>query len=125
MIRYHTTYSWDFLGIESIPQYKQLPMDSKSDVIIGVIDSGNYHPYIIWARKIKKKMEKQKKSANLHPHPHHIIQVFSFIFILQEFGLSQRASMMKDLALCRRNSKENAQLVKILHLPIATGIELS
>ncbi|KAF8396429.1 hypothetical protein HHK36_018048 [Tetracentron sinense] len=35
-----TTHSWDFLGVDSIPQYNQLPLKSKSDVIIGVIDSG-------------------------------------------------------------------------------------
>lgn len=38
--RLRTTHSWDFLGIDSIPQYNQMPMDSKSNVIVGVIDSG-------------------------------------------------------------------------------------
>ncbi|XP_031286037.1 subtilisin-like protease SBT5.3 [Pistacia vera] len=36
----HTTRSWDFLDIDSINQYNQLPMNLKSDVVIGVIDSG-------------------------------------------------------------------------------------
>lgn len=40
MNQVHTTHSWDFLGIDSIPQYNQLPMDSNSNVIIGVIDTG-------------------------------------------------------------------------------------
>ena len=61
MNRVHTTHSWDFLGIDSIPQYSKLPMDSKSNVIIGVIDSGNYHPYTIWARENKKKRWETKK----------------------------------------------------------------
>ncbi|MFS7908027.1 putative tripeptidyl-peptidase II [Helianthus anomalus] len=40
MNRLHTTNSWKFLGIDSIPQYNKLPKDIQSDVIIGVIDSG-------------------------------------------------------------------------------------
>ncbi|KAK1588594.1 hypothetical protein Q3G72_024861 [Acer saccharum] len=36
----HTTHSWEFLEIDSIRQYKHLPMDWKSDVIVGVIDTG-------------------------------------------------------------------------------------
>ncbi|GMI97248.1 AUXIN-INDUCED IN ROOT CULTURES 3 [Hibiscus trionum] len=36
----HTTRTWDFLGIDSIQQYKNYQMDSSSDVIVGVIDSG-------------------------------------------------------------------------------------
>ncbi|GFZ17790.1 subtilisin-like serine endopeptidase family protein [Actinidia rufa] len=36
----HTTHSWQFLGIDSINQYKQLPMDSKSNIIVGMIDTG-------------------------------------------------------------------------------------
>ncbi|KAJ0795423.1 putative tripeptidyl-peptidase II [Helianthus annuus] len=40
MNRLHTTNSWNFLGIDSIPQYNKLPKDIQSDVIIGVIDSG-------------------------------------------------------------------------------------
>ncbi|TYI10058.1 hypothetical protein ES332_A09G115100v1 [Gossypium tomentosum] len=36
----HTTRTWNFLGIDSIQQYKQLQMDSSSNVIVGVIDSG-------------------------------------------------------------------------------------
>ncbi|KAI3696911.1 hypothetical protein L6452_29524 [Arctium lappa] len=38
--RLHTTNSWRFLGVDSIPQYNGLPMDIKSDVIVGVIDTG-------------------------------------------------------------------------------------
>lgn len=40
MNRLHTTHSWKFLGIDSIPQYSNLPMDIKSDVIVGVLDTG-------------------------------------------------------------------------------------
>ncbi|KAI7752947.1 hypothetical protein M8C21_023259 [Ambrosia artemisiifolia] len=40
MNRLHTTNSWRFLGIDSIPQYNKLPTDIQSDVIVGVIDSG-------------------------------------------------------------------------------------
>ncbi|GKB30682.1 subtilisin-like protease SBT5.3, partial [Tanacetum coccineum] len=40
MNRLHTTHSWKFLGIDSIPQYTNLPMDIKSDVIVGVVDTG-------------------------------------------------------------------------------------
>ncbi|KAL9998225.1 putative tripeptidyl-peptidase II [Helianthus debilis subsp. tardiflorus] len=36
----HTTNSWKFVGIDSIPQYNKLPIDIQSDVIVGVIDSG-------------------------------------------------------------------------------------
>ncbi|KAK3205733.1 hypothetical protein Dsin_019779 [Dipteronia sinensis] len=36
----HTTHSWEFLEIDSIRQYNHLPMDWKSDVIVGVIDTG-------------------------------------------------------------------------------------
>ncbi|KAL5765516.1 hypothetical protein ACOSP7_016133 [Xanthoceras sorbifolium] len=36
----HTTHSWEFLEIDSIQQYNHLPMDWKSDVIVGVIDTG-------------------------------------------------------------------------------------
>ncbi|KAF8369930.1 hypothetical protein HHK36_032040 [Tetracentron sinense] len=43
----HTTHSWDFLGVDSIRQYNQLPLESKSDVIIGVIDSGKDHGFVI------------------------------------------------------------------------------
>ncbi|KAF9614676.1 hypothetical protein IFM89_019804 [Coptis chinensis] len=32
----HTTHSWDFLGVK----YNQFPKDSKSDVIVGIIDTG-------------------------------------------------------------------------------------
>ncbi|KAL6199488.1 hypothetical protein ACLB2K_029272 [Fragaria x ananassa] len=35
-----TTHSWDFLGVDSTPSYNQMPMDSKSNVIVGVIDTG-------------------------------------------------------------------------------------
>ncbi|XP_023738057.1 subtilisin-like serine-protease S [Lactuca sativa] len=40
MNQLHTTKSWRFLGVDSIPQYNKLPMDIKSDVIVGVIDTG-------------------------------------------------------------------------------------
>ncbi|KAI3450700.1 hypothetical protein Pfo_007365 [Paulownia fortunei] len=36
----HTTHSWEFLGINNLEQYHQSSMDSTSDVIIGVIDTG-------------------------------------------------------------------------------------
>ncbi|RZC75321.1 hypothetical protein C5167_050805 [Papaver somniferum] len=37
----HTTHSWEFLGVDAIPQYNQFPeIESKSDVIVGVLDSG-------------------------------------------------------------------------------------
>nr|DAD28792.1 TPA_asm: hypothetical protein HUJ06_030260 [Nelumbo nucifera] len=36
----HTTHSWEFLGVDSIHQYNNLPIDAKPDLIIGVIDSG-------------------------------------------------------------------------------------
>ncbi|OMO89146.1 hypothetical protein COLO4_19915 [Corchorus olitorius] len=35
-----TTRTWDFLGINSIEQNKQLPMDFSTDVIVGVVDGG-------------------------------------------------------------------------------------
>lgn len=40
MQRLHTTHSWDFLAIDSVDQYNQLPIDAKSNVIVGVIDGG-------------------------------------------------------------------------------------
>ncbi|CAI9268377.1 unnamed protein product [Lactuca saligna] len=40
MNQLHTTKSWKFLGVDSIPQYNKLPMDIKSDVIVGVVDTG-------------------------------------------------------------------------------------
>ncbi|KAF5931132.1 hypothetical protein HYC85_032005 [Camellia sinensis] len=36
----HTTHSWKFLGINSINHYNHLPMDSKSNVVVTMIDSG-------------------------------------------------------------------------------------
>ncbi|KAK9280372.1 hypothetical protein L1049_014061 [Liquidambar formosana] len=36
----HTTRSWEFLGLNSVHQYHQLPKDSKSYTIVGVIDTG-------------------------------------------------------------------------------------
>ncbi|WOG92525.1 hypothetical protein DCAR_0311795 [Daucus carota subsp. sativus] len=36
----HTTNSWNFLRVDKIKQYNQLPMDLKSDTIVGVIDTG-------------------------------------------------------------------------------------
>ncbi|CDP06942.1 unnamed protein product [Coffea canephora] len=35
-----TTHSWKFLKVDSIQQYNHLPIKVKSDVIVGVIDSG-------------------------------------------------------------------------------------
>ncbi|CAM8878935.1 unnamed protein product [Rhodiola kirilowii] len=40
MSRIHTTRSWDFLQVNLAQQYNHLSMDSKSNVIVGVIDSG-------------------------------------------------------------------------------------
>ncbi|KAI3511892.1 hypothetical protein L1887_19052 [Cichorium endivia] len=40
MNQLHTTKSWRFLGIDSILEYNKLPMKIKSDVIVGVIDTG-------------------------------------------------------------------------------------
>uniref|UniRef100_A0A5B7A6L3 Putative subtilisin-like protease SBT5.3 n=2 Tax=Davidia involucrata TaxID=16924 RepID=A0A5B7A6L3_DAVIN len=40
MQQFHTTHSWEFLGVSSIDQYSQLPKQSKSDIIVGVLDSG-------------------------------------------------------------------------------------
>ncbi|XP_062083097.1 subtilisin-like serine-protease S [Humulus lupulus] len=40
MKKLDTTHSWDFLAIDSVYQYNQLSMDSKSNVIVGVVDSG-------------------------------------------------------------------------------------
>ncbi|RZC92740.1 hypothetical protein C5167_007799 [Papaver somniferum] len=37
----HTTHSWEFLGIDTIPQNnEQTKMDPKADVIVGVFDTG-------------------------------------------------------------------------------------
>ncbi|KAI3960991.1 hypothetical protein MKW92_048131 [Papaver armeniacum] len=35
----HTTHSWDFLGVDDVPQ-NNANIESKSDVIVGVIDTG-------------------------------------------------------------------------------------
>ncbi|KAK4255226.1 hypothetical protein QN277_008249 [Acacia crassicarpa] len=40
MNRLHTTRSWDFLGLDSVYNGDYLPMDSTSNVIVGVVDSG-------------------------------------------------------------------------------------
>nr|XP_043612311.1 subtilisin-like serine-protease S [Erigeron canadensis] len=40
MNQLHTTNSWRFLGVESLSQYNKPPADIKSDVIVGVIDTG-------------------------------------------------------------------------------------
>ncbi|CAK9179107.1 unnamed protein product [Ilex paraguariensis] len=40
MNKIHTTHSWQFLGIDYIQQYNQLPMEVKSNVIVGVVDTG-------------------------------------------------------------------------------------
>lgn len=36
-----TTHTWNFLEIDAIQQYDPLPLGSKSDTIVGIIDSGN------------------------------------------------------------------------------------
>ncbi|KAK4440619.1 protein SUPPRESSOR OF K(+) TRANSPORT GROWTH DEFECT 1 [Sesamum alatum] len=38
--RIHTTHSWDFLGINNLEQHHQPSLDSTSNIVIGVIDSG-------------------------------------------------------------------------------------
>ncbi|KAF3955082.1 hypothetical protein CMV_019661 [Castanea mollissima] len=40
MNKLHTTHSWEFLGIDSAQQYNQMPMESTSNIIVGVIDTG-------------------------------------------------------------------------------------
>ncbi|XP_021300566.1 cucumisin-like, partial [Herrania umbratica] len=40
MNKVHTTRTWDFLGLDSIEQYKQLQLELSSNVIVGVIDTG-------------------------------------------------------------------------------------
>ncbi|KAF4388782.1 hypothetical protein G4B88_019059 [Cannabis sativa] len=40
MKKLDTTHSWDFLAIDSVNQYNHLSMDSKSNIIVGVIDGG-------------------------------------------------------------------------------------
>ncbi|THF93998.1 hypothetical protein TEA_020407 [Camellia sinensis var. sinensis] len=40
MNKLHTTRSWEFLGIDSINQCNYLPMDTKSNVIVAMIDTG-------------------------------------------------------------------------------------
>ncbi|XAR60120.1 Cucumisin [Bertholletia excelsa] len=40
MKKLHTTRSWQFLGLDYANQYNHLPVDAKSNVIVGVIDSG-------------------------------------------------------------------------------------
>ncbi|KAJ7947973.1 Subtilisin-like protease [Quillaja saponaria] len=40
MNQLHTSHSWDFLGVDYIHQNSQTPMSSKTEVIIGVIDTG-------------------------------------------------------------------------------------
>ncbi|KAL7202224.1 hypothetical protein ACSBR1_033821 [Camellia fascicularis] len=40
MNKLHTTRSWEFLGIDSINQYNYLPMDTKSKVVVAMIDTG-------------------------------------------------------------------------------------
>jgi hypothetical protein len=37
----HTTHSWDFLRLDSVYKSNRIALDSTSDVIVGVIDSGN------------------------------------------------------------------------------------
>ncbi|KAL4595600.1 hypothetical protein ACB092_12G104100 [Castanea dentata] len=38
MNKLHTTHSWEFLRIDSAQQYNQMPMESTSNIIVGVID---------------------------------------------------------------------------------------
>ncbi|CAK9179105.1 unnamed protein product [Ilex paraguariensis] len=40
MHKLHTTHSWQFLGVDSIQQYNQLVRAAKSNIIVGVIDTG-------------------------------------------------------------------------------------
>ncbi|KAG4988880.1 hypothetical protein JHK82_031214 [Glycine max] len=40
MNKLHTTHSWDFLGLETINKNNPKALDTTSDVIVGVIDSG-------------------------------------------------------------------------------------
>ncbi|KAK7825622.1 subtilisin-like protease sbt1.5 [Quercus suber] len=40
MNKLHTTHSWEFLGIDSAQQYNQMPMESTSNITVGVIDTG-------------------------------------------------------------------------------------
>ncbi|RZB74993.1 Subtilisin-like protease SBT5.3 isoform A [Glycine soja] len=40
MNKLHTTHSWDFLGLETISKNNPKALDTTSDVIVGVIDSG-------------------------------------------------------------------------------------
>lgn len=41
MNKVHTTHSWDFLGVNSLYHYNQQETEASSDVVVGVIDSGN------------------------------------------------------------------------------------
>lgn len=112
MNRLHTTHSWDFLGIDSVYQYNQLPSVSQSNVIVGVVDGG------------------MPPSSFCDIHTRAILQVyrFSFYFLilyylltLQECGRSRRAFVTKGWVLCPRNSRESVLRVRILHWPTATG----
>lgn len=62
MNKLHTTNSWNFLGIDSLQQYNQLPMDSKSELIVGVIDTGIY--LINFQYRIISKMQYQFITTN-------------------------------------------------------------
>lgn len=42
MNKLHTTHSWDFLGLDSVYTGNPVAPDSASNVIVGVIDSGNF-----------------------------------------------------------------------------------
>lgn len=42
MNKLHTTHSWDFLGLDSAYKSNHIAQDSTSNIIVGVIDSGNY-----------------------------------------------------------------------------------
>jgi len=40
MNKLHTTHSWDFLGLDTNYVSNPKPLDTASEVIVGVIDSG-------------------------------------------------------------------------------------
>lgn len=42
MNKLHTTHSWDFLGLDTVYKNNPSALDSASNVIVGVIDSGNH-----------------------------------------------------------------------------------
>lgn len=42
MNKLYTTHSWNFLGLETVYKSNHISLDTASDVIVGVIDSGKY-----------------------------------------------------------------------------------